>query len=242
MPDVQLSEIFASIQGEGLDAGIPAGFVRFAGCNLACSYCDTDYARTVSGKALVHRAGAETELTNPVGIDTIVGVLGDLPVGFDTVVITGGEPLLQAPAVCDLAEKLRRAGYRIYLETNGTLPSAFARARDLMDAVSMDLKLPSTQDGKWLEHEHLEFLRLLAGKDAAVKIVVTEQVGADELARGLDLVALVNRHLPVWLQPAFHKGRPAVGGHKLVAYQRIALERLTDVRISVQIHKLLDIR
>lgn len=242
MQVAQLSEMFASIQGEGPDAGIPAAFVRFAGCNLACSYCDTAYARSPSEKALVHAAGTETEIVNPVGIDTIAEVLRSLGARVATVVITGGEPLVQGPAVCDLAERLRRAGYRLYLETNGTLPAAFAQARDLMDAVSMDLKLPSTQEGKWFEHEHLEFLRLLEGKHAAVKVIVTEEVGADELARGLDLVARVNRHLPVWLQPAFHNGRPVVGGARLMAYQGIALERLTDVRISIQIHKVLDVR
>jgi 7-carboxy-7-deazaguanine synthase len=242
MQVAQLSEIFASIQGEGLDAGIPALFVRFAGCNLACSYCDTDYARSASEKALVHAAGTETRLANPVGTATVVEVLRNLGTSAATVVLTGGEPLVQGPAVCDLADSLRRAGYRLYLETNGTLPAAFAQARDLIDAVSMDLKLPSTQEGKWFEDEHVEFLRLLEGKNAGVKVVVTEQVGVDELAQGLDLVARVNRHIPVWLQPAFHNGRPVVGGERLMAYHGIALERLTDVRISVQIHKVLDVK
>ncbi len=100
---LQLSEIFYSIQGEGLWTGTPAVFVRLAGCNLACDFCDTDY----STKAFA-------------GIDEIVekvrGAGDDCPM----VVLTGGEPLAQAETPA-LIEALRRDGRRVHVESNGTI-------------------------------------------------------------------------------------------------------------------------
>ena len=100
---VQLSEIFYSIQGEGTWTGTPAVFVRLAGCNLACDFCDTDYAlkfiATIEG--VVDRVRAEG---------------GDCPM----VILTGGEPLAQA-ATPALIEALRADGRRVHIESNGTI-------------------------------------------------------------------------------------------------------------------------
>ena len=100
---LQLSEIFYSIQGEGLWTGTPAVFVRLAGCNLACDFCDTDYSTKFFA-----------------GIDEIVekvrGAGGDCPM----VVLTGGEPLAQAETPA-LIEALRRDGRRVHVESNGTI-------------------------------------------------------------------------------------------------------------------------
>ena len=100
---LQLSEIFYSIQGEGMWTGTPAVFVRLAGCNLACAFCDTDYSTKFFA-----------------GVDEVVGsvrrVGGDCPM----VVLTGGEPLAQteAPALIDA---LREDGRRVHVESNGTI-------------------------------------------------------------------------------------------------------------------------
>jgi 7-carboxy-7-deazaguanine synthase len=100
---LQLSEIFYSIQGEGAWTGTPAVFVRLAGCNLACDFCDTDYSTKFFASvgevvAMVREAG------------------GDCPM----VVLTGGEPLAQAEAL-DLIEALRGDGRRVHIESNGTI-------------------------------------------------------------------------------------------------------------------------
>ncbi|MGA7571714.1 MAG: 7-carboxy-7-deazaguanine synthase QueE [Candidatus Aquilonibacter sp.] len=100
---LQLAEIFYSIQGEGTWSGTPAVFVRLAGCNLACDFCDTDYS-----------------LKFLAGIDDVVRAVraqgGDCPM----VILTGGEPLAQAetPALIDA---LRRDGRRVHIESNGTI-------------------------------------------------------------------------------------------------------------------------
>jgi 7-carboxy-7-deazaguanine synthase len=102
---LQLAEIFYSIQGEGTWTGTPAVFVRLAGCNLACDFCDTDYATKVFA-----------------GVDEVVEKVresgGDCPM----VILTGGEPLAQAetPALIDA---LRRDGRRVHIESNGTIYS-----------------------------------------------------------------------------------------------------------------------
>ena len=103
---LQLAEIFYSVQGEGTWTGTPAVFVRLAGCNLACDFCDTDYA-----------------LKFIAGVDDVVARVraegGDCPM----VVITGGEPLTQR-ATTALIDALRADGRRVHIESNGTIDVA----------------------------------------------------------------------------------------------------------------------
>jgi 7-carboxy-7-deazaguanine synthase len=103
---LQLTEIFYSVQGEGTWTGTPAVFVRLAGCNLACDFCDTDYALkfVASVSEVVERVRAEG---------------GDCPM----VIVTGGEPLAQA-ATTALIDALRADGRRVHIESNGTIDVA----------------------------------------------------------------------------------------------------------------------
>lgn len=96
---MKINEIFYSLQGEGHYTGTPAVFVRFAGCNLKCSFCDTDFT-------------SFTEMTE----DDIVRETGQYPANH--IVITGGEPTLQITA--SLVAKLHKAGKCVQIETNGT--------------------------------------------------------------------------------------------------------------------------
>jgi 7-carboxy-7-deazaguanine synthase len=102
---LQLAEIFYSVQGEGTWTGTPAVFVRLAGCNLSCSFCDTDYSLKfiASVDEVVARVRAEG---------------GDCPM----VILTGGEPLAQAGTPA-LIEALRADGRRVHIESNGTMPT-----------------------------------------------------------------------------------------------------------------------
>lgn len=103
MPLYRVNEIFHSLQGEGYHTGLPAVFVRLSGCNLSCPFCDTD-----------HRAA--TFLTADEIARRALGVAG----ATRFLVLTGGEPALQADAA--LTAALRAAGFRIAVETNGTRP------------------------------------------------------------------------------------------------------------------------
>ena len=100
---LQLVEIFYTVQGEGTHAGTPAVFVRLAGCNLSCRFCDTDYA-----------------LRSFAQVDEIVARVRDVGGGCPTVVLTGGEPLAQADSLA-LIDALRRSGRRVHVESNGTI-------------------------------------------------------------------------------------------------------------------------
>ena len=101
--DLRVVEHFDSIQGEGLHAGVPAVFLRLAGCNLACPYCDTLHSWDTEGKRLTH--------------EMAVAILHKRAMA----VITGGEPLLQKEAVMALSDAARVGGTRVHLETNGTI-------------------------------------------------------------------------------------------------------------------------
>ena len=102
---LQLEEVFYSVQGEGTWTGTPAVFVRLAGCNLACSFCDTDYSLKflATVEDVIERVRAEG---------------GDCPM----VILTGGEPLAQAEALVLIAA-LRADGRRVHIESNGTIPT-----------------------------------------------------------------------------------------------------------------------
>jgi len=98
---MRVNEIFYSLQGEGLHTGTPAVFLRLSGCNLKCPFCDTQHNSYV-------------EMTE----QEIADKVSEYPAR--TIIITGGEPLLQLTA--SLTRKLHQAGFSIHLETNGSMP------------------------------------------------------------------------------------------------------------------------
>jgi len=100
---LQLAEIFYSVQGEGEHTGKPAVFVRLAGCNLSCDFCDTDYSLKFFST-----------------VNDIVAKVRELGADCPMVVLTGGEPLAQRESL-ELIDALRRDGRRVHIESNGTI-------------------------------------------------------------------------------------------------------------------------
>ena len=143
-------EIFYSIQGESTFAGCPCVFIRLAGCNLDCRYCDTPAARA---------GGRE------MSVDAVVTAVAAY--GCPLVEVTGGEPLLQ-DGVPELCRRLLADGRRVLLETNGTLP---------LDAVDgrvvrvMDVKTPGSGMVHSMRAENLDLLR----PPDQVKFVLTDR-------------------------------------------------------------------
>jgi organic radical activating enzyme len=242
MAEAYLSDVFGSIQGEGMYVGVPALFLRFAGCNLACNYCDTPASRTRPAAFAVHNAAAVDKIANPAGCKEIARIVAQRFGAYRLAVFTGGEPLLQPSAVGSLGRELKAKGLRIHLETNGTLPEAFREVRDMLDFVAMDIKLPSTQGGRTLGDLHALFLKALEKGRGAVKVVIPGGVPDDEVLDAIALAADVNPSLPVFLQPVFTGARPEVDGDRLLHLLTEASRRLDDVRISVQVHKILGIK
>ncbi|MDR3012015.1 MAG: radical SAM protein [Chitinispirillales bacterium] len=105
MSKLNVCEIFASIQGESTLAGYPCVFVRLAGCNLRCAWCDTSYSHDDNSGVSTH-------------INDIIGEIAKFPIKL--IEITGGEPLLQ-PSTAALCDELLCRGYQVMIETNGTL-------------------------------------------------------------------------------------------------------------------------
>jgi 7-carboxy-7-deazaguanine synthase len=145
---MQICEIFRSLQGEGLLMGLPCAFVRTAGCNLDCAWCDTVYAKTDG-----------TEMSIGEIMDRLRSY--DLPL----VCITGGEPLIQEETY-RLVDTLLQEGYTVQLETNGSLPLDRLPCDEAL-MISMDIKTPSSgmQDAMLLEnleilssHDQLKFV------------------------------------------------------------------------------------
>ena len=128
-------EIFSSFQGEGLFIGQRQIFVRFAGCNLNCSYCDTgDSKSEKSGKLMT--------------VDEVVDSINDiLTPDCHVVSFTGGEPSLYPDFINEVSKQI---DLDILLETNGTLPNNIAMIEKL-DIVSLDIKLPEHFDGDYDE-------------------------------------------------------------------------------------------
>ncbi|MBS3818896.1 7-carboxy-7-deazaguanine synthase QueE [bacterium] len=105
-PTLKITEIFSSIQGEGLRQGEPTLFIRLTGCNLQCDFCDTQYA-WLEGE----------EMSMEDILEKVEGVREDFPSQW--VCLTGGEPLFQD--IKKLVEELKKKEYKIQVETNGTI-------------------------------------------------------------------------------------------------------------------------
>ncbi len=136
-------EIFASVQGEGPSAGMPVAFVRLSRCNLACVWCDTAYTWHFEGSANKpeheHRDGVTYDRkANQVTLDPADVAERIAALGQKRLVITGGEPLLQAPALAELIAALPDMTFEI--ETNGTV-EAPARLDIHIDQYNVSPKL-----------------------------------------------------------------------------------------------------
>lgn len=135
-----INEIFYSIQGEGIQIGIPTIFIRLQGCNLRCKWCDTKYA---------YYEGKE------MAINEILKQVKKYKV--NSICITGGEPLMQKETKI-LLNKLLKLNYKIVLETNGSLSiSELPKSENLI--ISLDIKCPSSKMQKKMNYENLKFLR-----------------------------------------------------------------------------------
>lgn len=155
-----VNEIFYSIQGESSYAGFPCVFVRLAGCNLACTWCDTLYARTTDGAR---------EMT----FNAILGEAGKYGCGL--IEITGGEPMMQVGTV-ELAHLFLEAGYRVLIETNGSCGLGCLDSRIVK---VVDVKCPSSgHSGSFLMGNLAEIT-----PDDEVKFVIGDRADY-EFARG----------------------------------------------------------
>lgn len=231
-------EMFSSIQGEGKYVGYRQLFIRLAGCNLACAYCDTASSRQLAPSGQIEQTPGQRDFVtvkNPLPVEELIRYSQDLlELRHHSVSFTGGEPLCQAEVIAALAPRL---GAKVYLETNGTLPDELRAVLPFISYVSMDIKLPSvTGQEHWAAHER--FLKLAAAKDVFVKVVLSGETSQDEFDQAIGLVAAVDPVIPLVLQPVTPLGAvSAVSPETVLHFQAKALAVLSDVRVIPQTHK-----
>ena len=214
-----LIEIYKSIQGESSFAGLPCIFVRLAGCNLRCAWCDSEYTFTGGYKLSEDQVTAEIEKLAPVKL----------------IEFTGGEPMLQERELVPLMERLLRAGYELMIETSG---------ERLLEAVPrgvhkiVDVKCPASGEAGSFRIANLD---CLTERDE-VKFVITNR---DDYVFARDFIRenkLETRAGQVLLSPAFSK-TPSV--HRSTENCLLDPRELVDwmladgvpARLSLQIHK-----
>jgi 7-carboxy-7-deazaguanine synthase len=231
---MQITEIYRSIQGESSYAGLPCVFIRLTGCNLRCSWCDSEYTFTGGQRMSLDEVMAAVQsLTPPLGGQSASGnSAGAVP---PLVEITGGEPLLQEREVVPLMERLSAAGCKVLLETSGERP--LERVPKQVVKI-VDVKCPGSGEGGSFRRENL--LALTASDE--IKFVLADRADY-EFAREF----IGEHHLDsvagsIIFSPAFAK--TAKGdrdtSHCLLDPRELAewiLEDNLPVRLGLQIHK-----
>ena len=204
-----VNETFASIQGESTHAGRKCFFIRLAGCNLRCSYCDTLYA-------------ASPESGKDISVDGLVKIAAASRLSL--VEITGGEPLAQSETP-ELCKALLDAGFEVLLETNGSLPIG-----NIPVAVRkiLDCKLP----GSGMSEHNLYANYALLQKHDEVKFVVSDRRDFDFACETVEKYALPERTANLIVSPVW--GR--VSFEDLAAW---VIDCRIPLRMQLQLHKII---
>ena len=226
-----LVEIFSSVQGEGLLVGAKQIFIRFAGCNLACNFCDTPKEAVIKG----------------ISVDEVLEKVKYLEKArgqHHSVSLTGGEPLLHTSFLRKLLPGLKREGFKIYLETNGTLYRELKQVIRYTDIIAMDFKLPSSTAMAPLWRSHKEFLKIALRKNVFIKAVVTDKTQIVDIIEARNIIAKFDKDVLLVLQPAtpVRTRDKVVPASRLNDYRNISAERLANVRVIPQMHRIMGIR
>jgi organic radical activating enzyme len=234
----KLSEIFTSIEGEGILFGTKTMFVRLAGCPLKCHWCDTPYAIPLD-------SGSD----HP--IDEVKSLIAkSLHPNTYKVNFTGGEPLLQHEAVIELAKFIREKGIKTYLESACYDSVRFAKVLPYIDIVKVEFKL---RDSKVVDDKHygsllrseLDCLKLAAasGKPTYIKVVVTNSSSLKEFKALVQEVFRVAKPAEIAgfiIQPSYKIDEPTLD--VLFGFYDAVYPVYDQVRVVPQLHKIIGVR
>ncbi|WP_410507703.1 7-carboxy-7-deazaguanine synthase QueE [Methanosarcina hadiensis] len=241
-----IKEVFCSVQGEGPYVGMRQAFVRFSGCNLNCSYCDTNFGNPgTCDYERVEGSGISEKVPNPVSIEKLESMLQPFK-KLHSVSLTGGEPLLHA----DFIEKLNISA-PLYLESNMTLPEQARKLRKNVAYVAGDFKLPEAirdicPETREVHVENtIECFRLLkksSSRDCFCKIVIGKNTNSDTVIMAAEAIATCVSCIV--LQPETPLGSAVrtpgftqASVQTILKLQKTLLE-LTDTRIIPQTHRM----
>lgn len=217
---MQIIEIYKSLQGESTYAGLPCIFVRLTGCNLRCSWCDSEYTFQGGKKMTMGEVLDEVAHLSPDG---------------GLVEITGGEPMLQERELVPLMQALLDEGYKVLLETSGERPLERVPAEVVK---IVDVKCPDSGEGDTFRSENLESLL----PHDEVKFVLSSR-GDYEFARNfMQRHSLARRVSAILFSPAFRKDAAGLrdSSHCLLDPQELAEWMIADnlpARLGLQLHK-----
>ena len=217
---MQITEIYKSLQGESTYAGLPCVFVRLTGCNLRCSWCDSEYT---------FQGGRKMD-----GGEVLQEVCRLSPDG-GLVEITGGEPMLQERELVPLMQQLLNEGYTVLLETSGERPLERVPA-DVVKIV--DVKCPDSGEGDTFCRENLETLT----DHDEVKFVLSSRADYNFARSFTQRHHLNERVNAVLFSPAFRKDATGSrnSSHCLLDPQELAEWMIADnvpARLGLQLHK-----
>jgi 7-carboxy-7-deazaguanine synthase len=217
---MQITEIYKSLQGESTHAGLPCLFVRLTGCNLRCSWCDSEYAFYGGRKMTPEEVFAEVEQLSPNG---------------GLVEITGGEPMLQEREVVPLMRQLVEGGYQVLLETSGERPLDRVPAGVIK---IVDVKCPNSGEPDTFRMENLE---TLSHRDE-IKFVLSDRADYEFARDFTQRHNLAKRVNAVLFSPAFRKEATGArdSSHCLLDPQELADWMVADsvpARLGLQLHK-----
>jgi organic radical activating enzyme len=223
----KISEIFLSVQGEGLCVGMPQLFIRFYGCNLSCIFCDTNFD---SYRALT-----------PEGL---MKSISKLKSPYHSLSLTGGEPLLQVDFIMDFLNEYKKVYKKpVYLETNGTLYRELSRVINHVDIIAMDFKLSSStrRASFWKEHE--KFLEIAKEKNTFVKVILTHKTTPGDVSHMVEMVQKIDKNIPIVLQPVTAlTGTEGPSDESLKRFKDILKNSTGRAEIIPQVHKLLGVK
>lgn len=212
METFEVVELFESINGEGRKAGQLAQFVRFRGCNLNCSYCDTRWAN--------EKDAAFAAMTGEEILAKLVAS------GIRNVTLTGGEPLAQKH-IADLLELLAAQGsLQVEIETNGSIPLSPFLQIENRPSMTMDYKLPSSGMERFMCPDNLKLLQ----EQDTLKFVCGS---GEDLARAAEIIKAYELcgRCAVYFSPVFGQIEPK----DMVEF--LKENRLNGVNLQLQLHK-----
>ena len=217
---MQIAEIYKSLQGESTYAGLPCVFVRLTGCNLRCSWCDSEYTFHGGRKMTAQQILDEVSRLSP---------------GGGLVEITGGEPMLQERVLIPLIEEMLQRHYQILLETSGerllgNVPAAVIKI--------VDVKCPDSGEGETFRLENLDAL----SRHDEIKFVLASRADYEFARDFIHRHHLAGRVNAILFSPAFRKDASGARdtSHCLLDPQQLAEWIIADnvpARLGLQLHK-----